>query len=300
MQSIMLGDVEVVRVPEHEWPTRPPEAMFTDVAPEVWQENRAWLAPEFWDADADLLVTCVQTWVLRSGGATILVDTGAGNGKTRPQMPSIDRLDTGFAASLAAAGVVPADVDFVVNTHLHADHIGWNTVPDNGEWAPTFPNARYLFSRAEYEFWNPDGGEGGARPVNKNAFEDSVEPIARAGQAVLFDDAYEIDANLRLELAPGHTPGSAVVSLSSAGDSAVFVGDILHSPVQVLEPGANSCFCEDPAAARATRRRVLSRAADEQALVFPAHLRGAGAAEVERSGSKFAIRTWAAFGETNR
>jgi glyoxylase-like metal-dependent hydrolase (beta-lactamase superfamily II) len=299
MQSIMLGDVEIVRVPEHDWPTRPPEAMFADVPRAVWNENRSWLAPEFWDPEADLLVTCVQTWVLRSGGATILVDTGAGNGKARPHMPAIDALDTGFAASLAAVGVAPAEVDFVVNTHLHADHIGWNTVLDNGEWAPMFPNARYLFARADYEFWNPEG-EGGCRPGNQTAFTDSVEPIVRAGQAVLFDDAYDIDANLRLELAPGHTPGSAVVHLSSAGDHAVFVGDILHSPVQVLEPDANSCFCEDPAAARATRRRVLGRAADDRALVFPAHLRGAGAAEVERSGSKFAIRSWAAFGELNR
>jgi glyoxylase-like metal-dependent hydrolase (beta-lactamase superfamily II) len=130
---------------------------------------------------------------------------------------------------------------------------------------------------------------------NQNVFEDSVAPVHQAGQTLLWEISHRIDAGLRLDTAPGHTPGSCVLTLTSGTDRAVFVGDMLHNPVQILEPDTNSCFCEDPAGARATRRKVLGWAADNSALVIPAHLGGHGAAEVVRDGSKFAIKGWAPF-----
>ncbi|MET8629340.1 MBL fold metallo-hydrolase [Kitasatospora sp. NPDC004669] len=295
MQSITLGDVNVARVIEYEGTTRAPEAMFTDVAPQAWEEHRSWLAPDYWDVEAGLLRSCVQTWVLRSGGATILIDTGVGDAKERPAMAAFHRLNTGYLSRLQAAGVAPEDVDVVVNTHLHADHVGWNTRLVDGEWIPTFPNAQYLFPRADYEFWNPANSYRRRMEVaNQNVFEDSVVPVVQAGQAVLWDESHVIDANMRLVATPGHTPGSSVVEVASGTDRAVFVGDLLHNPVQVVEPDCNSCFCEDEEAARASRRRVLGQAADEGKLVFPAHLRGGRPAMVvQRSGAKFSVQSWA-------
>ncbi|MFE3548669.1 MBL fold metallo-hydrolase [Streptomyces kronopolitis] len=294
MNAITLGDVSVLRTVEYEGTTRPPREMFGDVPDEAWEANRNWLAPDYWDVEADLLRSAVQTWVLRSAGRTILIDTGVGDAKERPAMPAFHRLHTGFLARLAAAGVRPEDVDVVVNTHLHADHVGWNTRLVDGEWVPTFPHARYLFPRADYDFWNPAHHHiRRMEEANRNVFEDSVEPVVRAGLATLWEDSFVIDENLTLAPAPGHTPGSAVVLLNSGGDRAAFVGDLLHNPVQVVEPRCNSCFCEDPAGARDSRLRVLGEAADTGRIVFPAHLRGERPAmRVERSGSRFAIRSW--------
>jgi len=130
---------------------------------------------------------------------------------------------------------------------------------------------------------------------NQNVFEDSVAPIHDAGLAHLWEGSYRIDANLRLDLAPGHTPGSSVLVLESGGDRALFVGDLVHTALQFVEPATNSCFCEDPAESRATRHALLGRAAEDNALVLPAHLGGSGAARVERDGSRFAIKEWAGF-----
>ncbi|WP_329556590.1 MBL fold metallo-hydrolase [Streptomyces sp. NBC_00696] len=298
MDSFSLGDVQVTRVVEFETPTRPPAVMFADIGPQVWDNNRSWLAPDHWDPDAGLLLTRMQTFVLRSAGTTILVDTGVGNDKTRPATPAFDRRSTDFLTRLASAGVLPEDVDLVVNTHLHADHVGWNTRLVDGSWLPTFPNARYLIPRADHDFWHPDSPQvARTAAANAHVFDDSVAPVVESGQAVLWEDTYDIDGALRLEYAPGHTPGSSVLTLRSGGERAVFVGDVLHNPVQFIEPDANSCFCEDPAAARASRRRVLQRAADEGELVFPAHLRGGSGARLRRTGSSYAVQSWAPFGE---
>ncbi|MFD7655387.1 MBL fold metallo-hydrolase [Actinosynnema sp. NPDC059797] len=297
MQDIVLGDVTVTRVVEyHGHVGLSPRAFFPEASPETWREHESWLAPDFVDPAEDEYVAAIQTWLLRSGGRTILVDTGVGNHKERPATPVWHHLETDFLGELAEAGVRPEDVDLVVNTHLHGDHVGWNTRLDGDEWVPTFPNATYLVPRADFDFWNPANG----RPTrlgdgNRNVFEDSVAPVHEAGQVLLWEDRHVIDGHLRLELAPGHTPGSSVLVLESGTDRALFVGDLLHTPFQFVEPDTNSCFCEDPAETRATRRRLLGWASDEGALVVPAHLAGHGAAEVVRVGGKFAVKAWAPF-----
>jgi glyoxylase-like metal-dependent hydrolase (beta-lactamase superfamily II) len=298
MESIILGDVTVTRVWEYFGPVAmTPETFFPESAPSVWDAHRSWLVPHFLDGETEIVQTALQTWLLRSEGKTILVDTGVGNHKDRPYAALWSRMNTGFLENLAAAGVQPQDVDLVVNSHLHIDHVGWNTYLQDRSWVPTFPNATYLMPKADYDFWNPANGHKSVfGRGNQNVFEDSVAPIQEAGQAHLWDEGgYRIDGNLRLDLAPGHTPGSSVLTLESGTDRALFVGDLLHTPVQFVDPDVNSCFCEDPAAARATRRRLLGQASDENALVFPAHLGGAGAAEVVRDGDSFEIKKWAAF-----
>ncbi|WP_328491543.1 MBL fold metallo-hydrolase [Streptomyces sp. NBC_00414] len=297
MNTITLGNISLTRVWEYSGPVdMTPETFFPESPAKAWEENRGMLVPDFLDDDTRIVNSAIQTWLLRSEGRTILVDTGVGNHKERPYAPVWSRMDTAFLDNLARAGVRPEDVDIVINTHLHIDHVGWNTYLDGRTWVPTFPNATYLMPKDDFDFWHPDNGH---RTVlgrgNQNVFEDSVAPVHQAGQTLLWEDSHQIDAGLRLDTAPGHTPGSCVLTLTSGSDRAVLVGDLLHSPVQILEPDSNSCFCEDPAQARATRRKVLGWAADNNALVVPAHLGGHGAAEVVRDGSRFAITGWAAF-----
>lgn len=297
MDQIVLGDVTVTRVQEWNGPIgMSPQAFIPGSPDAAWQDAAAMLTPHFVDTATEFVRSAVQTWVLRSEGKTILIDTGNGNGKERPYVPMWGHLDTGYLAALAAAGVQPEDVDIVVNTHLHLDHVGWNTRLDGQSWVPMFPNATYLIAKDDFEFWNPaNGHKPNFGPGNQNVFEDSVSPVHAAGQTLLWEGRHRIDGNLELELAPGHTPGSAVVTLASGTDRALFAGDILHSPVQFAHPDYSSCFCEDPDTARATRHRLLGWAADNNALVLPAHFGGQSAVEIARAGGTYAIKNWAAF-----
>ncbi|MFD5321762.1 MBL fold metallo-hydrolase [Streptomyces sp. NPDC127098] len=291
---MVLGDVEVIRVVEWHRPFAPASGMFPGATAGVWKDNEDWLAPDHWEPDGDVAVLALQTWVLRSGGRTVLVDTGAGNGRERPGMPPFHRCEGDFLGLLARAGVLPEEVDVVVNTHLHVDHVGWNTMAADGEWVPTFPNARYLIPAADDFHYGPGNSYGdNPRGVERLIYEDSVAPVHRAGQAVLWDGLHRVDENLVLESAPGHTPGSSVLRLASGSDRAVFVGDLLHSPVQIIEPCCNSSACLAPEQAVASRRRILGRAADERELLVPAHFGGAGAVEVRRAGDGFSLGPWA-------
>lgn len=296
-ETIQVGKVAITRVMEWEGFFASGEAFFPDSDRESWEAERSWLAPDHWDPPSGMMRACLQTFVLQSEGRTILIDTGAGNGKERPYLPVIGHLDTPYLDRLAEAGVRPEDVDVVVCTHVHADHVGWNTSLRDREWVPTFPNARYVFSAPDFEFWNPLNGHErrGALP-NQNMWEDSVAPVHQAGLADIWEgETHQLDSNLTLELAPGHTPGMTVIKLVSEGERAVFVGDLLHSPVQVVHPEWNTCFCEDPEQGQKSRQRVLSWAVDNKVLLIPAHLAGDHAAELVREGDQIRVRGWRAF-----
>jgi glyoxylase-like metal-dependent hydrolase (beta-lactamase superfamily II) len=295
MNTIAVGDVTITRVEEMHGPIMPPKVFFPTIEESAWNEQRDMLVPDHLDADGEMVQVAMQSWILRSDGRTIVVDTGVGNDKTRPAVEAWDHLGTGYLAALTAAGVRPEDVDLVVNTHLHVDHVGWNTLLRDGAWGPTFPNATYLMPRADFEFWNPAHNPNLVGGVNENVFEDSVAPVHAAGQVQLWEDSHVIDAALRLEAAPGHTPGSSVLKLVSGSQHALLAGDLMHTPLQVTKADHNSCFCEDPAAAVASRRRLLGWASDHTALVLPAHFSGPGALEVEHRGDGFGIRRWAGF-----
>ncbi|MBT2406150.1 MULTISPECIES: MBL fold metallo-hydrolase [unclassified Streptomyces] len=297
-QSLVLGDVEVIRVVEWQGAFAPAVALVPEAAAEVWKDNEDWLAPDHWEPDSGRAVVALQTWVLRSGGRTIVVDTGVGNGRERPTSPQFHHWQGDFLGGLERVGVRPEDVDLVVNTHVHGDHVGGNTVAAGAEeWMPAFPNAQYLIPAADDFHFGPGNAYGnGLRDDDRLIYEDSVAPLHRAGQVLLWEGAHRIDEHLTLESAPGHTPGSSVLRLASGGDRAVFVGDLLHSPVQILEPSCNSCFCMDAAQAAASRRRILERASDTRELVIPAHFGGTGAVEVRRSGAGFTLDRWAAYG----
>ncbi|MFJ7250718.1 MBL fold metallo-hydrolase [Kitasatospora sp. NPDC098652] len=206
-----------------------------------------------------------------------------------------------FLELLAEAGVRPGDVDIVVNTHLQVDHVGWNIREREGRWVSAFPDVVCHLPVDGLAFLDPVAAHpartgGGVDPAVwaqwDRVFADSVAPVLAAGQAAPWGGTRVVGAGLVLEQAPGHTPGSCVLRLESAGGSAVFVGDLLHSPVQLAHPVCGSCFCLDPARAAASRRRILQRAAERGELVVPAYFAGPGAARVERSGAAFVPR-WA-------
>ncbi|MFG3019788.1 MBL fold metallo-hydrolase [Streptomyces sp. NPDC048254] len=296
MNEIMLGDVTVARVEEMHGPVgMTPGQFFPGWTDEAWRENRGWLVPDHLGAEDDIVQVAFQTWALRSEGRTILVDTGIGNDKPRPAVDAWDHLSLGYLENLAKAGIQPDDVDLVINTHLHVDHVGWNTRLVDGQWVPTFPNATYLMPRLDFEHFDPAKNPNIAGGVNENAFEDSIEPVRAAGQVRLWESEHIVDGNLRLLAAPGHTPGASVLVLSSGGDKALLAGDLMHSPLQVAHPEHSSCFCEDPTTARATRRDLLGWAADNTALVLPAHFSGRTALEVARNGGGFEIKNWGPF-----
>ena len=283
MTTFQLGDVEITKVVEIEGEIAPARVIVPDSPPELWRDNESWLAPHHWNPIADTLRGAVQTWLLRSEGTIVLIDTSVGNDRERPQVPVFDHLSTDFLDRL---GVAPEEVDVVINTHVHYDHVGWNTRLVDGNWVPSFPNATYLIPRADQvHFADADWPQ-------SLIYADSIAPVL--DRAVLWEDTHRVDANLTLEAKPGHTPGSSIVRLASGTDRAVFVGDILHSPVQILRPQHNSCFDEDPHRAAAVRRAVLEHAADHRELVLPAHFAGQSAAEVRRDGERFAITDWAA------
>ncbi len=300
MTTINLGNVEISRVIEWQGAFATTDVLFPTVPGDLWRRHESWLAPDFLNAATNAWQANTQTWVLRSAGRTVLVDTGLGNDKSRV-VEIFNQRHGDFLDRLAAAGVRPEDVDIVVNTHLHNDHVGWNTRLVDGAWVPTFPHAQYLINRTEFDYWNPVNGHVPKSPLQSPddtaaTFTDSVLPVHQAGQAVLWEgDSHRIDENLTLEPAPGHTPGSAVLRLESGTDRALFVGDLVHTPLQFLAPEHDTCLSEDPAAASRSRLRLLEQAAATNALVVPAHLPGAGAAEIVRSGDSFAITNWAPF-----
>jgi glyoxylase-like metal-dependent hydrolase (beta-lactamase superfamily II) len=292
MSTWSLGPVTVTRIEEMlGYGSFPPSQYFTGFERAVLERNLDWLVPRHYVPEKDAIITSVHSWLIRTPHHTILLDCCAGNHKERTYWPRFHQLDTPFLDRLEAAGARPQDVDIVLCTHLHADHIGWNTVLREGRWVPTFPNAKYLFSRKENDFWDPRINLAGAEdPARRIAYQDSVLPVVEAGQAELVDGIHAIDEMLRVEPAPGHTPGHVLLKLAAGGDAGVFCGDVLHHPIQVYAPHWNSQFCELPEEARATRRRVLEHCAETGALLFPTHFGAPHVAAIEARAGGFAAR----------
>ena len=288
MATWIIGSITVTRIEEQLGFSFPPEQYFANFEREVLDRHLGWLAPNHYSPPHDRLITSVHSWLIRTRRHTILLDCCAGNHKERPWLPRFHHLDTPFLERLRSAGVTPADVDIVLCTHLHADHIGWNTMLRDGRWVPTFPNARYLFSRKEDAFWDPRRNpESSEDPQRKVAYRDSVLPVIESGQAVLLEGSHAIDERMLIEPAPGHTPGHVILKLSEKGERALFCGDVMHHPLQVYAPHWNTRFCELPDQARATRRRVLEHCAEHQALLFPTHFGAPHVAAIHASAGGF-------------
>lgn len=271
MKTLDFGGITVDRVVETEGPSFHPGFIFPDATPEAIEGEMPWLRPHFLDADSGRLLMSLHSYVIRTKHHTILVDTCVGNDKERPSTPPWHRRDTAWLDDLRAMGVTPESVDFVMCTHLHVDHVGWNTRLENGRWVPTFPNARYLFHKDEYAHWEsnemPNVGSG----TTEGSFEDSVLPVVAAGLADLVGDDHAIDDSLFLEPSAGHTPGHTCLHLKGGNGQGLFTGDMLHHPIQCAYPEWNSRYCFDPARSRATRQSYVERYADTDTQILAAH-----------------------------
>ncbi|MEY8017993.1 MBL fold metallo-hydrolase [Mycobacterium servetii] len=292
-----LGRADIARVVELRFSLGADS--FPVTPPSGWRDNADLLVPDFFDPETDRWRIVVQSWVIEVDGLTVVVDTGVGNDRPRPHMPPLDHLNTGFLSSLRAAGIDRDAVDVVVNTHIHSDHVGWNTMLENGAWVPTFPNARYVVAAADYHHFHPEGAAARRLPRSEQeqtqqrgndlVFADSVLPVE--AQLVRWSDDYRISPSLLLRPAPGHTPGSSVLWLD-AGRPAVFVGDLTHSPLQLRRPADACAFDVDAPAAAATRHRIFTEAAAAKAAVIPAHYPGRGGAMIRSVADGFDVDRW--------
>ena len=273
MKTQHIGQFSVQRITESEGPFAPVGFILPDVDMAQVDAQAPWVRPGFVDAQ-DRLVMSFHSYVLKTARYNILIDSCVGNHKERPLRANWHRQESAYLAAMAAAGVAPHEIDFVCCTHLHADHVGWNTSLRDGAWVPTFPKARYVFSRTEYAFWEGEHRHAlasGAAAPNHGSFGDSVLPVVDAGQAVMVDDGFEFDHGVHLHAAAGHTPGNCVLHARSQGAQAVFSGDIFHSPVQLVNPDWSSRFCHDPAQAAAVRHGLAQELADTPSLLLAGH-----------------------------
>ena len=284
-----IGDIAIDRVIESERPEFEPTMLIPEATAENLAPHRHWLEPRSLDPATGKLIIAVQTYVVRTDHHTILIDTCVGNDKARSFTPDWNMLSGAkYLTDLAALGITPEDVDFVMCTHLHPDHVGWNTRLVDGRWVPTFGNAQYVMNREEWLFWEQKNRR---KPnFSDGCIDDSVLPVIAAGQALMVEADHAIDDQIRLEPSPGHTPGHVSVRLASNGRQAVMIGDMIHCPVQCAEPDWNSSACFEPDRSRRTRRDFLERHADTDTLVMTAHFPSPSVGHVVALGDAFRFR----------
>ncbi|MBM3608789.1 MAG: MBL fold metallo-hydrolase [Alphaproteobacteria bacterium] len=283
--SLNTGNLSLTAVVESQEPLLRPAEIFPDWREEHLQSGSPWLAPPFYDAQQGKLVIAVQSFVIRTEGLTVLVDTCVGDRKQRARGEFNDQ-SWQWLNKLSAAGVAPEDVDLVVCTHLHVDHTGWNTKLSGGRWVPTFPNARYLFSQKEFDYWRSDDG---AKALTRTGdyMTDSVLPVIESGQAQLVAPSHSIAPHIRMEEAAGHTPGHSILHLEDGARRAILASDLMHHPLQIENPDWSTRFCENPAKARAARAQFICDHAGSDTLILPSHFPAPTAGKLTREGEGF-------------
>ena len=261
-----IGDVDVARIVEVNAHEDPFEMLVPGTTPESAKQH-AWLFPNYATSDGRMKIS-FQAFALRSGKDRIMIDTCIGNDRQR-EYPIFTNLRTSFLEDLAAAGYAPETITKVLCTHLHFDHIGWNTKLVGGKWVPTFPKARYLFGRKEYEHWQMLKRTGGYHDFQH--LVDSVDPITTAGLADFIEPHLKITDEVSLVPTPGHTPGHVSVQISSKGQRAFITGDMMHHPIQLAEADKPGNFDMDKEQGIKTRLEYFERLADKDVLVIGSH-----------------------------
>ncbi len=291
MRTQTLGRLTVNKVAEME-SGMPLPVIFPQITADDLTRLAQWHDDPHLSADpaASTVMLSMHSFVITLNGMHILIDSCNGNCKQR-SLPPIHMLDTPYLANLAAVGLTPEDIGMVLCTHLHFDHVGWNTRLEDGRWVPTFPNARYIFGKQDYDHW---AAQQDVAP-HREAFDDSVLPVVQAGLADIVDVAgatsafLEVGDGVWLEPAFGHSPGCCSIHAKAGGEAAVFWGDIVHHPVQLIRPDMPLMFDDDPAAAIAVRQRLLRDVADKDVMCFPAHFRGSSAGYVRRDADAYSF-----------
>jgi glyoxylase-like metal-dependent hydrolase (beta-lactamase superfamily II) len=277
MAEWKVGDVRISTLLESVAQV-PPEVLIPAVTPQSVAPYRSWLEPTYLTPDGFLNIA-VQALLVEADGRRIIVDTCFGNDRQLPY-PGMEPLHTDFLERLAEQGFGADDVDVVVCTHLHFDHVGWNTRLVDGTWVPTFPHAQYLFGRAEYEHWQ-----------DHDDFHidltDSVEPIVAAGLHRFVEQDHQVTPSVHLVPSPGHTPGHVCVRIASQGEAALIGGDMVHHPVQIAEPSWASAPDYDPPLAAATRTAVLGGVAEDGTLFIGTHFAQHPAGYIRAGGDRW-------------
>jgi len=282
MQSWRIGDVTVTKIVELE-----SVGGSKFILPQATREaciGIEWMKPHFMDDEGRLKMS-VHALVIQTPSRRIIVDTCLGNDKTNRSVPGWNNLQGPFLRDLAAAGFARETIDMVMCTHLHVDHVGWNTMLVDGQWVPTFPNARYLMAKNEFEYWQAKRDQ-----VDQMAiFDDSVKPVFDAGLVDLVDTSHQICDEVRLVPTVGHTPGHCSVSITSKGHSALITGDFVHHPCQMAWPAWASSADFDQEQSTRTRREVFTRLAGTPTLVIGTHFAGATAGHIVQDGDAFRL-----------
>jgi glyoxylase-like metal-dependent hydrolase (beta-lactamase superfamily II) len=278
MRTWKVGNVEITRIVEVDGHVDPLSVLLADGSPEL-MKRYDWLFPHFATPEGDMRIS-FQCFVLKAGDRRIMIDTCIGNDRQR-MFDIFTNMQTSFLDDIARAGCPAAGIDTVLCTHLHFDHVGWNTQLVGGRWVPTFPNARYLFGRTEWEHWQKADRAGDAHAAH---LTDSVDPILDAGLADFVEADHLISDEIALVSTPGHTPGHVSVHIDSGGRRAVITGDMMHHPVQFAVPHMPGNFCMDKELSCRTRRQFIERYADGETLVIGSHFCEPTAGRIVRDG----------------
>lgn len=272
MTIFSIGRATITRVEEVYGATYPATQIFPDLSPEIVAEHASWLAPDHYEAGTGLIKLSVHSWLLQIGTQKILIDACCGNNKKKPGRPFWDMMNTPYLERLAAAGARPDEIDLVMCTHLHHDHVGWNTQARDGRWVPTFPNARYVFSKPDFDYHQKLDADPKEGPAELGTFRECVIPIVEAGRADFVTGPHRLNDFIEITPAPGHSAGHVVFWLESGSERAAFIGDVLHHLLQVYYPHWNFPKNSDAEQARQSRRMVLEQLAASGALMLPAHV----------------------------
>ncbi|UYG04628.1 MBL fold metallo-hydrolase [Halomonas sp. LR3S48] len=301
LETFLVGDARIIKVPELALDTVDATQLFPEGDIGALNSDATHWGEQSFDFERGLLRQSIHAWAVQTPTHTVLIDTATGNDKQRPTAPLFHQLEEPFLERLQAVGISPEAVDFVLLTHLHADHVGWNTRLQGGHWVPTFPNARYIFSEHEYAYnlalfrerevvasIQQQAGMGTPRhePLD-GVFEDSVMPIVEAGldQRIVIDNS--VIEGFCFHSTPGHSIDHASISLTSRGETALFWGDIMHHPLQFRRPEINSIYCEFPQAAQRSRHKAMQLASELDAQVFTTHFGDSSVGRVSRHAHGF-------------
>jgi len=267
--AITLKDITIHPVVEQQGAHFDALEFFPTLSKEVFEENRPWLQPTFIDPATGRLVLCVQGFLIKTQHQNILVDTCVGNHKPRPARPfwNMMRSDR-FEKNLGAAGLTVNDIDYVMCTHLHVDHVGWNTRLDDGRWVPTFPEAKYVMADRELAHWTQKEKDD---PASVPWITDSVLPIIEAKRAQIVTSDFALNDSVKFIRTPGHTIDHCSVLVGRPGHDALITGDMIHSPIQGKYPELGMRADYDSPQAGQTRREVFDRFRDEPTIMCITH-----------------------------
>jgi glyoxylase-like metal-dependent hydrolase (beta-lactamase superfamily II) len=278
-----LGSVTIHRIVEQEAPLFLVSDFFPALTKEMLDENRSWLEPKYFTDGK--VVLCVQSYIVKTPHLTIMIDSCVGNHKHRPARPFWHMMKSDqYEKNLAAAGFGVGDIDYVMCTHLHGDHVGWNTRLENGRWVPTFPKAKYVFAERELEFWSQKEKEDAAKVP---WMTDSVLPIVAARRHELVKSDHTLSDLVRLIPTPGHTIDHFAVQIGKPGQDAIITGDMIHSPIQARYPEVTHFIDYDPEQGVQSRRKVFESVCDTSTLMCMAHFGSPSMGHMTRWGEGF-------------